>query len=217
MRKQQYPIAQLTGGLDISVDPVFLLDKSSPKVQNIRLYKSIIEKGLGWKQFSPTSSPNGLPLSGTVLLIDTFPLSSGSINYLMVTEDYVYLYDSSTQLYTKKNQLDGGSPKAFTGTPDHCFCSTICVSAGGYEWFLLTNGIDYIQYWDGDNPASSRFDDLAGWTDSLIKAKSIIYYKNRLIAGGTVENGTNCPKRIRWSVAGNVTTISGTGSGFFDI
>ena len=75
MKKQPYPVAQLTGGLDVSVDGVFLVDKNSPYLRNVRFDKGLIRKGLGWVQFG-----TGLPLDGTPILIDTFPTADGTKN-----------------------------------------------------------------------------------------------------------------------------------------
>jgi len=216
MKRQPYPVAQMTGGLDVSVDPIFLMDTLSPHVENIWLHKGLIKKGLGWKVFGEESAPDGdetgLPLVGTVRLIDSFPLSTGDIFYLVVTDDYVYQYRPSTNDYLIKNSDTGVT--IFTGTEEDNFCSAIGLSAAGAEWFFLTNGVNPIQYWTGGG--SDEFESLAGWSTNL-KAKQIIYWKNRLIAGGIVDTGTDCPKRIQWSVAGDVTDISGTGSGFFDL
>jgi hypothetical protein len=215
MKKQPYPIAQLTGGLDVSVDPVFLMDKASPFIHNVWLHKGLVKKGLGRAVFG-TVSGSGLPLSGTVMYIDSFPLSNSDMHYLFMTESYVYSYNSTTGLYAKMNKVSG-TPVPFTGTVDNCFSSAIGISSGGAEWYLLSNGIDDIQYWDGN--LSNKFANLAGWETATgnVQASQLIYFKNRLVAGGTTEAGNACPKRIRWSAAGDITDITGTGSGFFDL
>jgi len=207
MRKQPYPIAQLTGGLDVSVDPVFLLDKASPNVENIRIDKALIKKGLGLKAFS-----TDLPLDSAVMLIDSFPQSDGTTDYIFVTLDYVYSYSSLTDTFTNiSQQTSPPTPDAFTGDLDNQFCGCTAIKSDGSDVYILTNGVDVPQMWDG----SDEFEDLTGWT--TVKAKNFVYWKNRLIAAGTIESGTACPKRIRWSVAGDITDISGTGSGFFDL
>ena len=58
MRKQAYPVAQLTGGLDVSVDATFLVDKASPNLQNVRFSQGLIRKGLGFTQFGTSSDLN---------------------------------------------------------------------------------------------------------------------------------------------------------------
>ena len=102
MKKQPYPVAQLTGGLDISVDATFIVDKASPDLRNIRFDQGLIRKGLGWKQFGITGAA-GLPLDGTPMLLDSFPLESGTIQYLAVTTKWIYRYLTASQTYEKKN------------------------------------------------------------------------------------------------------------------
>jgi len=97
MRRQAYPVAGLTGGLDVSVDAVFLTDKSSPNLRNVWFDKGLVRKGLGWAAFG-----SGLPLAGTVMLIDTFPMQSGTLHYLFATVDWVYRYNGTS--YDKKNK-----------------------------------------------------------------------------------------------------------------
>lgn len=205
MKRQPYPVSQLTGGLDVSVDGVFLVDKNSPYLRNVRFDKGLIRKGLGYVQFG-----TGLPLEGTPMLIDSFPLEGGAIFDLVVTSKWAYLYSDGT--YTKKN------PTAqFTGSEDNQFQSAVTGKVVTLVWkdlFILTNGKDKIQKWDG---SSGNFANLAGWSAGPILAKSLAVFASRLIAGGTIETGTICPRRVRWSVVADPETITGTGSGFVDL
>jgi len=61
MRRQPYPVAQLTGGLDVSVDAIFLVDKASPYLRNVRFDKGLIKKGLEYVVFGTE-----LPLTGDI-------------------------------------------------------------------------------------------------------------------------------------------------------
>ena len=51
MKRQPYPVAQLTGGLDVSVDAIFLVDKASPYLRNVRFDKGLVKKGVGFAEF----------------------------------------------------------------------------------------------------------------------------------------------------------------------
>ena len=66
------------------------------------------------------------------------------------------------------------------------------------DLYVFTNGIDNIQKWDGDT--SHLASDLGG---SPPKAKFLCGYKDQLILGYTIEAGTDCPQRLRWSAVGN--------------
>ena len=186
----------MTGGLDVSVDPVFLLDKSSPNLENIYLDKSLVKKQLGWRNFSANS------VTGTVLLIDSFPMASGTTHALFVTDKKAYRYNQSNDAFI---DLTVGSN--FTGNETDGFCGCPAFTAAGNDVYLLTNGLDPIKAWTG----SGNFANQTGWTS--YPAKQVIYWKNRLIAGGVTDAGTFNPWRIKWSIAGNIANITGTGSG----
>ena len=201
MRKQPYPISDLTGGMNVSKDAVYLIDKMSPHIKGARFSQGILKKDFGWHTFG-----TGLPLDGIPMLIDTFYLQSGTEHLLVVTTKWVYLYNPTTGVYTKKNTT------AFTGNIDNQFCSATTLTAGGADIFILTNGKDPIQKWDG---SSNPFSALGGLTN--ITAEFVIPFMSRLILGNTTEGGTHCPRRIRWSIAGDPETYTGTGSGFVEL
>ena len=52
MRRQPYPITDLTGGLDVSVDATLITDKSSPNLKMVRFDKGMVKKDLGFASFS---------------------------------------------------------------------------------------------------------------------------------------------------------------------
>ena len=207
MKRQPYPVAQLTGGLDVSVDAIFLVDKASPYLRNVRFDKGLIKKGVGFAGFG-----TGLPLDGTVMLIDSFPLEGGTVHTLIVTTKWVYRYISTSNSYEKKNPL-----ASFTGDEDNQFSSVVTGKAVAGSWqdlFILTNGKDKIQKWVGTD---ADFADLGGWTTAPTLAKSLAVFRSRLIGGFTVDAGTICPRRVQWSIAGDPEDITGTGSGFVDL
>jgi hypothetical protein len=88
MKKQSYPITQLTGGLNISVDPSFLTDADSPDILGVRFVNGLLKKELGYNTF-------GLPLLGVPMLIDTFYLTTGTSYSLCFTTTSVYKIHSS--------------------------------------------------------------------------------------------------------------------------
>ena len=150
---------------------------------------------------------SGLPLDGTVMLIDTFPLEGGGIHNLMVTTQWVYRYNSSIHLYEKKNTTK------FTGDEDNQFSSLVTLDSSGNDLFILTNGKDKIQKWTG----TGNFEDLAGWSTLPTLAKSLVVFQSRLIGGFIIDSGVICPRRVQWSIAGDVEDITGTGYGFVEL
>ena len=51
MRRKPYPIAQLTGGLNVNANAVFLTDVQSPNLSMVRFDKGLIKKDLGFANF----------------------------------------------------------------------------------------------------------------------------------------------------------------------
>lgn len=203
MRKQPYPVAQLTGGLDISVDATFLVDINSPNLRNVWFDKGLVKKGLGWTQFGATA------LDGTPMFMDSFPMSGGTIHLLFATPYWVYRWKSTDNTFEKKNPA-----VPFTGDEDDQFSGVVTLDNAGVDTYILTNGKDKIQHWHGD---LNNFTELGGWSTSPILAKRLAIFQSRLIAGFTIESGTICPWRVRWSVVGNPENVTGTGSGFVDL
>jgi hypothetical protein len=77
----------------------------------------------------------------------------------------------------------------------------------GKQYF--TNGIDTpYKYPD----ATNTVDDLA-----ISDAFSISSYIGRLFLGKTTESGTVFPDRVRWSIVGDDSDFTGTGSGYIDL
>jgi len=212
MRKQPYPMTQLTGGLDVSIDPIFLMDRTSPNLRNIRLHKSMIRKELGWKQFS-ASGANGLPLDSEVMLIDSFPMANGTSHAVFVTANTFYSYDSDDEEYTSRMPAN----TSFTSTLDNPYSATITVNVAGTEVYVITNGVDPVYYWTG----AANLAELSGWEghpiEGIIRPRQIIHFKNRLICGGGTESGKAHPRRVRWSVLGNPNDANSTGSGYVDL
>lgn len=208
MRKQPYPITQLTGGLDTSIDPTFLMDQASPNLQNIFLHKSLVQKNPGWRDFSANSC------TGTVMFADSFPMRSGITHALFVTTGNAYRYNLSNDAF-----IDHGG--AFSGNEDDRFAGCPALSNAGNDYYLLMNGKDPIKYWDGNTAANfANFANVAnGWgpAGANISGKVAAYYKSRLVVGHTIEGGEGQPWRVRWSIAGNIANTTGTGSGFVEL
>lgn len=101
MRKQPYLIADLTGGYNPSKNALFLVDKESPNLLNVRLWQEMIRKDLSYNEFG-----NGLPLDGVPMFSDTFYTYDGSEHMLVVTDKWIYRYNGSSETYQIKNPTD---------------------------------------------------------------------------------------------------------------
>jgi hypothetical protein len=212
MRKQPYPVVQLTGGLDISVDPVFLADTASPNIQNIRFGQKLAKKDfnrrlLGDEDF--TTAEGGLPLSGAVMNISVFTRYDGTTRLMVTTVNKTYVYNTTSRLYSDINVSN------WTGGQDDRFSVVPALDSSGNSIVILTNGVDKIKKWDGE--LTSTLTNLLGWSAASIEARQLVMYGSRLVACHTIESGTACPTRVRWTTNGDVEDITGTGSGFVEL
>lgn len=104
MKKQPYPIVELTGGLNVAKDAMFILDKESPELVNVRIHEGMIKKDLGYHEFG-----TGLPLEGIPSFMETFYLYDGSAFMLMITTLWIYYYDETLETYHIINPPGGAS------------------------------------------------------------------------------------------------------------
>lgn len=193
-RAKPYPVAQLTKGLDVSLDAMFLTDVASPNLDLVRFHKGIVKKDLGFTSFDG--------ISERCMLIDTYYQVDGDEYMLLASVDHCYKYDESTSVWVKVSTDPG---PAFTGAEDDMFWSTTM-----NDIFIITNGKDTMQKWD-----STTWANLGGWSSRVAKYLQPFY--NHLVGGYTVESGTTCPRRLRWSVIGDPEDDTGSGSGFADL
>lgn len=138
-----------------------------------------------------------------IMTFDNYYKVDGSEYLILFTPTRLYVYSSGTW----QVEYEG-----FTGSKDDIFSTTVFS-----DLLLFTNGYDAVKKWDGATLAS-----LGGLTApvSLTQAKCITSFNTRVILGNTVEGGTACPYRVRWSATGeeeqwNPATY--TDAGFIDL
>jgi hypothetical protein len=180
LRRKPYPVAKITGGLDVSIDPLFLSDQASPNLDVIRFDKQLLKKDLGFRTFG--SIPE------RPMYLDMFYKSDGTSRLMLMSKTKAYTYNTNTKEFVA---ITGSN--VFTGGDDDLFSSTTWPAS---DLFIVTNGKDPIQKWDGTTWAA-----LGGLTN--ITAKIVIPFYTHLILGHTVESGYRCPFRIMWSAVGN--------------
>jgi hypothetical protein len=111
--------------------------------------------------------------------------------------------DHAYKLYTGAWTKISTAGPVFTGDSSNIFHSTTFNNL-----YLVTNGKDVVQKWDG-----STWADMTG---SII-CKVMVPFYSRLVVGNTIESGTAYPSRLRWSIIGTSETWTGTGSGAIDM
>ena len=105
MKKQPYPIVDLTGGLNVDKDPTMLLDKESPASRNIRFSQGVLKKDVGFDEFIYHEAD---ALDGTVMFIDTFFKRDGSQYLLIITTKWIYECVNIDVYYEIGGQGPGG-------------------------------------------------------------------------------------------------------------
>jgi hypothetical protein len=89
MRKQAYPVTNLTGGLNVSLDPSLLEDSNSPEILEVRYDKGLLKKEFGLTE-------KGLPLLGIPMLLETFYTTVGGTYLLGITTTSAYCWNATT-------------------------------------------------------------------------------------------------------------------------
>lgn len=200
MGKQPYTDLKIVGGFDKSLDPVFLADTASPNLQAVRFDKGLIRKDFGANQFG------GNTVDGYPGYIGQFILASGSTKYMMATNNWVYEYDVAGGNYSIKNAAN-----QFSANADDLISATSTLLANGGDVFIITNGKDGILKYTGSGNCAA----LGG--ANAYKAGAVVSYKTRVLLGQTIESGSTCPRRVRWSCLANPEDWANTGSGFLEI
>lgn len=195
MRRKPYPIVQLTGGLDVNVDALFLTDAKSPNLTMVMFHKGILKKDYGLADFDDDSPDSERPM-----LFDTYYQYDGDQYTMLATVDDLFYLSSGSW-----TALTGASTPEFTGDADDIFYSTVF-----NDLFIITNGKDAIHKVD-----STTISALGGSPPD--SAKCLVPFYNVLVLGHTIESGTACPYRLRWSDSGDPETWSGGNAGFVDL
>lgn len=89
MRRKPYPITDLTGGINVGKDPVYIENKSATNLICARYDKGIIKKDWGWTEF-------GTILLGTPMMLDWFVKSDDVYRLLCFTTTSAYLWNTTT-------------------------------------------------------------------------------------------------------------------------
>jgi hypothetical protein len=186
MRKQSYPIPQLTGGLVAELDGLFIEDNQSPNTHWSRWDQGRLAKEFGLRGMGAVPE--------RAMHFDTFYMVDGTTHTLCITTDAVYRYVEASKEWT----LITGSD-IFTGDEDNAFTSCNYFDSAGTDIFITANGVDAVQKWDG-----TTWDILGGLAAAGVSsARVMITFYNHLILGFTLEGGFQCPQRIRWSATGD--------------
>lgn len=136
-------------------------------------------------------------LAGVLMAMDNYYKYNGDGYLMAITTTHAYAYDPENNVFR-----DITGAVSLQGTTDYPV-----VTENAQNYFVFTNGVDAIKYWDGEAAAIADLpglDDCEGGVTS-VRCKTLLYFKNFLILGNTVEDGDPRPQRIRWSCLGDIT------------
>ena len=188
-RRKPMPATDLTGGLNLGKDPIYLTDKESPNLLLVRFHKGLIKKMWGQGAFASLTTER-------VMDIYTYKQYDADEYLICCGVDHAYQYTAGAWA-----KISGAGP-VFTGDASNIFFTTTFNNL-----FHVTNGKDLVQAWDGTT-----------WTTPAanIITQFMVPFYSRLVTFNTTEGGAAYPSRLRWSIIG-ASTMTGTGSGAIDI
>ena len=90
MRKQPYPIANLTGGLNVALDPTLITDTESVDNREVYFESGLLKKDYGQRAL-------GIPVLGTPMLLETFYKLSGTEYLFCLTTTSAYILSTTNE------------------------------------------------------------------------------------------------------------------------
>lgn len=131
-------------------------------------------------------------VGGAVLALYSFILDTGDRYLLAVTPDKVYKFNPTTDAFDSIHDATD-----FTTTDNDHFAIATFFDGSGNEIAIISNLTDAVRKWDG---SAGTIATLAGTPPN---ARTLCVFENYLLAGYTVESGTDYPRRVRYSALSN--------------
>lgn len=199
------PVIAPARGINKNIPKNLIKDDAWSDGNNVHFGVGYVEKVGGWRKFI------GQQLDGELMAIDNYFKFNGDSYLMFVTTKRVYYYDPVNNTVV---DITGDTP--LTGGNED-----IVITENAQDYFLITNGVDPIKYWDGISPSIADLpglDDCDGGVKS-VRAKAMLYFQNFLILLNTTENGHPCPQRMRTSQINDITkwkkNSDGSGESFW--
>jgi len=180
-----------TKGYIPSVDGLLLPDDASPDTQEVEFYKGLLRPARGFSLFTSGSIAN------TPLTLYQFTKTDGGSYFVLATSAALFYYSAGTWT----------SIGVYTGTDPRHVSMTVWP---GTDQLLISDYENEVKKWNGTTYAA-----LGGLTN--IKARYIRTFYAHVLLGNTIESGTACPHRMRWSSVGAYENWTTGTSGFFDL
>lgn len=153
-----------------------------------------------------------------IMLIDEFPLETGTTHLLVYTTAKIYRYIIGTDSFEDKTRTSGGD---YIGGLDEFWSADIFPHPSGTDLlYVCTNHhADPVQKWDGN--VVGAFQNLGGGPHFCA---ALAQFQNLCVMLNLVEGGIEKPRKIKWSdngavetwgsgLAGNLTLFQGADHG----
>jgi hypothetical protein len=174
-------IYTLDGGLDYSKPTTMIGESNTPNCQDVWFRDGRLGKTWGSSVFADTLTSS---LSGTFMLAKHYVKNSGSEKLVVHTDEDVYAYNSISGLF---ESILGAI--TLSGDIDDVFVS--CVQN---DFYLFSNGISSIWYWDMVAAAVVELDGGSGCRCIEIIGERVNVY-----------GLANYPRRVGWTVVGGLS------------
>ena len=200
-----YPPEKIMGflGLDTSATAPLLQDGRATDLQNVKLSLSLdLKKRSGYSVINGRIDETDTDSPAITGIFDT-EFSNGN-SWTLVFAGTRIKYDNAG---TWADVLGLGANPITTGQNNQWQCVMANDTA------ICTNDTDTIKEINATPEVSNLL--FTGLSSTVTKAKSLIFYRNYLVLGNTVESGSEKPTRLRWSNVG--TTETWTEDDFIDI
>ena len=193
-----------TQGLHVELGKSFIQPRSTPYCLDANGYYGMVQKEYGTSLFTTTTA------AGTILgTPPNFIYESlfGSDRVIEIfTHTGMYKYSSGSDVFVSDGQVYTGTYTDFWSGCMH------------NDEFIYTNNIDTVQVKLAYNSTGTN---LVGVTTAANKATVVVSFANHLNLYNTVESGSACYKRVRWTdvgLLGHTSTdwTAGT-AGFVDL
>ncbi len=192
-----YPPSKMMGfrGMDTRSNSPLIADGRGENLLNVKLSAAFdLQKRPGYDVINDATlddlSIDSPPITG---IFDTL-FSTGS-SWTLVFVGNKLKYDASGTWTTA-----AGSGTITSGENNQWQCTMALDSA------VCTNDAD-APLKVNSTPAHSALS-FTGLSNAITDAKTLVWYRNYLIFGNTIENGTSHPTRFRWSTVGTIETWS---------
>ena len=198
MRQKKFAqIRDYSKGMITTKTPVELPPGASPSMLNFELWNNILRRTRGIQDFAANTF-TGIPLK-----MEQFVLTGGGSYLVLVTVSKIYYWNTGTSQWTDITGTSG-----WTGTAVRNVSTDIMSNK-----LFICDGENDVMEWTGtgDVTVCSELATL------VITSYFVSPFWSHLLLANTIESGTACPQRVRWSDTGDEEEWDSGNANFVDL